>query len=187
MFPIILVMLILQKSMNKGRNTPAPLKWGLENMSLTIEEYLKQRYLLPTAIESRCLVVNPNYPWLRCSPDGIFVENGSPAGCIEAKCPYSIRDCLVREVAMTDKSFFLKMVEGKCQLKAGDLYCHQCQGLLNILEVRWVDFVIYTNKHCRIERSFWDQALWTNKMLLELTSFFCTYILPKLRTLKPYL
>ena len=110
LFPTTLVKLILQKSMNKGRNTPAPLKWGLENESVAIGEYLKQKYLLPTAIESCGLVVNPKYPWLGCSPDGIVVENGSPAGCIEVKCPYSKRDCLVREAAMTDKSFFMKMV-----------------------------------------------------------------------------
>ena len=105
LFPTTLVKLILQKSMNKGRNTPAQLKWGLENENVAIGEYLKQHYLLPTAIESCGLVVNPKYPWLGCSPDGIVVENGSPAGCIEVKCPYSKRDCLVREAAMTDTAF----------------------------------------------------------------------------------
>ena len=102
MFSTTLVNLILQKSMNKGRNTPAALKWGLENESVAIEEYLKQKSLLPTAIESCGLVVNPEYPWLGCSPHGIIVENGSPADGIEVKCLYIKRDCLVREAAMTD-------------------------------------------------------------------------------------
>ena len=84
------------------------------------------------------------------------------------------------EAAMTDKSFFMKMVERKCQLKAGHLYYYQCQELLNILEVPWVDFVIYTNKDIYIERIFRDQNLWTSKMLPEITSFFCQYNLPKL-------
>ena len=81
---------------------------------------------------------------------------------------------------MTDKSFFMKMVEGKSQLKAGHLYYYQFQGILNILEVPWVDFAIYTNKGICIDRIFRDQTLWTNRMLPELTNFFCQYILPKL-------
>ena len=166
------VKLILEKSMNKGRNTPAPLKWGLENESMA--KYLKQKCLLPTAIESCDLVVNPKYQWLGCGPDGIVVENGSPAGCIEVKCPCSKRDCLVREAAMTDKRFFMKMVEGQCQLKAGHLYYYQCQRLLNILAVFWVDFAIYSNKDIWLERIFRDQTLWTSKMLPELKKVLMT-------------
>ena len=67
MFSTTLVKLVLQKSMKKGQNTPAPLKWGLENESVAIQEYVKQAYLLPTAIDSCGLVVNPKYPWLGCS------------------------------------------------------------------------------------------------------------------------
>ena len=79
--------------MNKGRNTSAPLKWELENESVAIQEYLKQKYLLPTAIESCGLLVDPKCPWLGCSQDGIIVENGSPASRIKVKCPNSKGDC----------------------------------------------------------------------------------------------
>ena len=99
LLPTTLVKLILQKSMNKGKNTPALLKRGLGNESVAIKEYLIQKYLLSTAIENYGLVVNQKYPWLGCSPDGIIFENESPAGCIEVKCPNSKQDCLVREAA----------------------------------------------------------------------------------------
>ena len=180
LFPKALLKQILEKPMGKMTNYPVPLKWGIEHESVAIEEYLRKKKLPLTAMKSCGFVINPKWPWLGCSPDGIIIENGSPAGCIEVKCPYSKRDCSIKEAALTDKSFFMKVLENKCELKVGHFYYYQCQGIMNILELPWVDFVVFTTRDIHIERIFRDQTLWIRKMLPELTRFFSLYILPKL-------
>ena len=180
LFPKALLKQILEKPMGKMTNYPVPLKWGIEHESVAIEEYLRKKKLPLTALTSCGFVINPKWPWLGCSPDGIIIENGSPAGCIEVKCPYSKRDCSIKEAALTDKSFFMKVLENKCELKVGHFYYYKCQGIMNILELPWVDFVVFTTRDIHIERIFRDQTLWIRKMLPELTRFFSLYILPKL-------
>ena len=57
------------------------------------------------------LVVSPKWPFLRCSADGIVLENGVPIGFIEIKWPYSKKDMMLADAAKGDKAFFLKLTQ----------------------------------------------------------------------------
>ena len=81
------------------------------------------------------------------------------------------------EAACTDRNFCLEAADGKYRLKRRH---YQCQGVMNLLNPAWIDFVVFTKKDMHIERIHKGSFLWRSKMLPELTSFYCSYILPKL-------
>ena len=146
--------------MGKVRHYPVPLRWGIEHDSVVaIEEYVRKKKLPLTAMTSCDFVINPKWHLLGCNPDGIIVGNGSPDTCIEVKCPYSKRNCSIKEAALTDKSFFMNVLENKCDLKVGHFYYYQSQGLMTILEVACIDFVVFANRDIHVERIFRDQTM----------------------------
>ena len=154
------------------------MQWGLENENNAIlkyqDEMLKEE---DTNVRSCGFVISPKWPWLGCSPDGIVVKSGIPVGCIEVKCPYSIKDTSICEAVQNSKSFCLKQTENGLKLKVNHAYYYQCQGVMNILNLGWIDFVVYTNVDLHVEHIYKDVSLWEMKMLPELTSFYFSFIL----------
>ena len=70
-------------------------------------------------------------------------------------------------------------VDGNITLKKKHFY--QVQGLLNILQLNWCDFIVRrVNPHDMvIERIFKDETIW-DEMVLKLTSFYKSHLLPEL-------
>ena len=52
---------------------------------------------------------------------------------------------------------------------------------VNILQLEWIEFVAYTTKESLFGRIECDAALWKDKMLPQLSAFYASYILDKLR------
>ncbi len=177
-YPKSIVDAIINKKQGSYKNMPPSLKWGIENESKAIEKYKEiDGNLHPV----NCgLVVSPKWPWLGCSPDGIIFEGESLKGAIEIKCPYSKRDFTLIEAAESDKSFFLSVAGSTLALKKKHPYYFQCQGVLNILEIDWLDFVVYTTKDLYVERIHRNETEWTVKILPNLTSFFTDYVISKI-------
>ena len=98
-------------------------------------------------IKSCGLVVSPKWPWLGCSPDGVLLQHGECIGCLEIKCPYSKNDMTILEAVKTDKKFFFKSTATGLELKRSHAHFYQCQGIVNILGLPWIDFVVYTDVH----------------------------------------
>ena len=151
----------------------ASLKWGTDNESVAIKKYQEEHAMI--VIESG-LIINPKWPWLAASPDGLVIADNKCSGAVEVKCPYSKLDMEISE-ACKDKSFFMEMKPTGPSLKPTHAYFYQCQGIMNIAEIPWIDFIVYTTKDMTVQRIQRDRILWKNKMLPELTSFFLEYIL----------
>ncbi len=147
---------------------------------MAIAEYKKQETVYSDGKVVDCgLVVNPKWPWIGCSPDGVILDNSdSVVGCIEVKCPYGKRDETNEQAVASDKSFFLKKVDDRFELKTNHAYYYQCQGVMNILELPWIDFTVYTLEDLHVQRINRDLNLWKRKMLPALTSFYCKFVLP---------
>ena len=79
-----------------------------------------------------------------------------------------------------DKAFFLKLTDGGLELKRNFFYYYQCQGVVNLLGLPWIDFVVCTTVDVYVERILRDETAWEKKMLPELTSFFFSFIVPSL-------
>ena len=90
------------------KNVPA-IKWGRENEDTARKEYQTRKE--QTHTNFKCvlsgLVVNPLYPHLGASPDGVINCDCCGEGLLEIKCPYSAKS--VHPKDMRDKTnFFMK-------------------------------------------------------------------------------
>ncbi len=106
------------------------IKWGKENEAVALKKY---KTLLTNSLQVKLsgFVVNPQWPWLGGSPDGLLCDNNKAVGAVEIKCPYSKRNMSLSD-ACEDKKFYLQLREDKIHLKEKYLYYYQCQGIMNI-------------------------------------------------------
>ena len=85
------IRLLMPKSLS---HIPA-VKWGIDNKEKARQQYSQE---MSISHESFCckpsgLVVNPLYPHLGASPDGIISCSCCGTGLLEIKCPYTGNDC----------------------------------------------------------------------------------------------
>ena len=81
------------------------------------------------------------------------------------------------EASCKDSSFYLKTTFDGLRLKQSHVYYYQCQGVLNITGLPWIDFVVYTKKDLFIQRIARDINLWNSKILPKLTQFYANYLM----------
>ena len=112
----------------------------------------------------------------RASPDGVLFHDGQAVGGIEIKCPFSCKEKTIED-ACKDKGVYLQMTAAGPKLKVKHQYFYQCQGIMNIIGLPFIDFVVFTMQDFHVERIHCDQILWLNKMLPKLTHFFEEFIL----------
>ena len=76
-------------------NMPDSLRHGIEHEHKAVECYstFLQHSGHPVDVAHAGYVVNPAFPFLRCSPDGKVVDltEDDPCGILEIKCPYKNR------------------------------------------------------------------------------------------------
>ena len=163
--------IIKKLTCNKTFKTDAT-KWGLENEHKAIQKY---EQLYNVKILQSGLIVNPKWPWLGCSPDGIV------DGCkgIEVKCPYSFRDFTITECCK-DKKFFMTLKNNEPVLKESHQYYIQCQGVMAIAELDTLDFVVYTEKGLYVQCIKFNKDKWDNTFLPELTNFYFNILKDKI-------
>ncbi|XP_065069968.1 uncharacterized protein LOC135694980 [Rhopilema esculentum] len=175
-WPKAIINSITRARATEKENLPAPLKWGIVYEDVAITRYIESKRLDGNFQIKKCgFIINTAIPWLGCSPDGVVLRDNVPAGCIEVKCPFTKREMTLAS-ASEEKSFFLKPGSNGLQLKKRHNYFYQCQGILNIINLPWIDFVVFTNLDLHVERIYKDTELWQNTMLPEVTDFYCNYI-----------
>ena len=84
-------MLLIPKILNS-----ASCQWGRDNEKVAISRY---EILKTVKVKSCGLIVNPKWPWLGCSPDGLVRDKA-----VEVKCPYTWKDSNILD-AYNDKKF----------------------------------------------------------------------------------
>ncbi|XP_028398837.1 uncharacterized protein LOC114522365 [Dendronephthya gigantea] len=165
---------------------PEACQWGNSNEQMAIQKYLEQKNfedLMMSACVQCGLFVNIEAPWLGASPDCLLHDHVEPSfGIGEVKCPFSKKEMTIIEACKVDPSFYLHVLNGKPQLKRNHHHFYQIQGVMSACKVNWGDFIVYTNKEVFSERIYFDHELWYKTMLPKLTSFYFTYIYPKLAT-----
>ncbi|XP_019861952.1 PREDICTED: uncharacterized protein LOC109590481 [Amphimedon queenslandica] len=167
---------------SKSATIPS-LQWGIEN-----EEIARKAYI-DTMSDGHCnisfmpagLHVNPDFPHLGASPDGIIECDCCGDGLIEIKCPFKYRH--LDPNLITDASFYIKRnIEGDIiGLSHDHEYFYQVQGQLSICSKDYCDFIVWTPKGLYIERilkseSFFDQ------LKPHLDTYFLQILLPVLLT-----
>jgi len=152
---------------------PAPINHGLQN-----EVKARNAYCSKTGFVVRTcgLVVNPSFPWLGTSPDGLVEDPSMKCfGLLEIKCPYTHRFSTIEE-ACSDPSFFASIINGNVTLKQDHKHYYQIQGQMALCQISWCDFVIFTHQNFSAEKicfneEFWDivhpQKYWGVLVVLE--------------------
>jgi hypothetical protein len=155
-------------------SNPKPFKSTSTSYGISNEKRARQVYVKKQGIHVHdCgLCVNPEFPYLGATPDGIVCDDGD-CGIIEIKCPYTARDMSIEE-SLSLPGFCLEERDNKICLKKTHAYYYQIQGQLMITGVEFCDFIVYTRKEIHIERI--DQDLvFMNKLLSDLSKVYFLY------------
>uniref|UniRef100_A0A2S2N9F1 YqaJ viral recombinase domain-containing protein n=1 Tax=Schizaphis graminum TaxID=13262 RepID=A0A2S2N9F1_SCHGA len=123
------------------------------------------------------LIIDPEFPFLAASPDGLIGEHY----LLEIKCPYSARDSNDAIEAVNSKLLQYCKVEGQeIKLKKEHVYYYQIMGQLHATKRKKCFFVIYTAKWISIEEIYFDQSFWDSKMSEPLQTFYMKSLLPEI-------
>ena len=129
-------------------------------------------------VEKCGIFVNPKFPYLGASPDGIIDDKT----IIEVKCPYNGRNSNV----LPGKFFpFLCYNENlEIVLKQNHNYYYQIMGQLAISKSNVCQFIVFTLKDVFVQKILFDNEFFENNMLPKLSDFFAKnyrpYIVSKL-------
>ena len=160
--------------------------WGCKHEKSARDEYMKVTREQHTkfAVQDSGLVINPKWPFIGASPDGIVSCQCCGKGTLELKCPFCHKGETIEDAVSLDKNFCLKSTaNGKYELDVTHTYYYQVQTQLFVLDVDYCDFCVCTfcgNSHGiyieRISRNseFWDDCV------AKASYFFTFCILPEL-------
>lgn len=144
-------------------NVPS-IKYGIQNESVAIKLYERRTNL---SVSKSGLVVHKDFPFLAASPDGIINTDG----IIEIKCPIKANRVGLAKVS-------LEYLDNNGKLKKTHNHYFQIQGVLEICNRPWCDFVVYAPNEIRVERIYRNQKFWTNILLPKLKEFYLFQYLP---------
>ena len=173
-FPKSILDQIAKRRDGTGPNT-AGLQWGIEKEKVALERY-KTEFCHQGNVVECGLMINPKWPWLGASPDGLIIQDGMLVGGIEIKCPYTKRNLTVQD-SCQDKNFFMGDSGSGPNLKEKHHYYYQCQGIMNIIGLSWLDIIVYTDIDIYVQRLECDCHFWKTVMLPKLATFFETFML----------
>ena len=130
------------------------------------------------------LVINPKWPFIGASPDGVVSCQCCGKGSLEIKCPYCHRGESIEDAASHDKNFCLKNTVNGLALDQSHAYYYQVQTQLFVMNVEYCDFCVCTftdnlSDGLHIERISKDFEFW-NDCTKKAETFFLTSILPEL-------
>ena len=158
------------------------MKYGLECEPKAIDKYEEQT---KTTVCDSGLWVNPKYPFLGCSPDGLVGEDG----IIEIKSLKIFKHQSIEDITSPNQSSVpkdvinrqcFKITDGTLELKHGHDYYYQVQLQLLVTERKYCDFVLFAeNGPVSIERIFRDEFVIAD-IIKFLTSFWIRVIAPEI-------
>ena len=151
------------------------MKYGLQSEPKAIAKYEDQT---KKNVTSTGMWVNPKYPYLGCSPDGLVGKDGlleikSLKLFKEYEIEKIVKDdgCLVPKETLGRQCFQIK--DGKCKLKKTHNYYYQVQFQMLVTERTYCDFVLYAEKGpVSIQRIERDEALMAEILAYVRTFWF---------------
>ena len=126
------------------------------------------------------MFVNPSYPTLGASPDGIISCDCCGIGTLEIKCPYCSRNSTPETATENDYLKCLEHSDGAVlKLKVDNAYFYQVQAQLHICNLEFGDFVVWTPKGIHIERIY-PQHDFFELTVSKVEEFYKQAVMPEL-------
>ena len=160
--------------------------WGQKHEKLARDEYFKavKGNHQSLQLKENGLFINPNWPYIGASPDGIVECDCCSKGTVEIKYLCSHWEDSIEQAAISDTQF--------CLIKQGDLlhldhshaYYYQIQAQLFVCNVQYSGFYIFTfgcserETNIHIEHIQKDEELWKD-CITRSEHFFVTCLLPE--------
>lgn len=155
-------------------------RWGCTHEREVASQYtrLMQKDHEEFHLQECGLFINPSYPYLGATPDGVISCKCCGTGILEVKCPFSFKDDTL-DAASSSKSFCLERVNGTFKLKEDHQYFYQLQAQLHICDKSYCDFVVWTTKNMFIQRYYRNTPFFeSNRAKVE--NVFKVGVLPEL-------
>ncbi|XP_060784112.1 uncharacterized protein LOC132890853 isoform X2 [Neoarius graeffei] len=159
-------------------------QWGCDNEERARQCYVELQRKMHTdfKVEQSGLQINPAYPFLGASPDGLVSCACCGDGLLEIKCPFSGKDVGL-QVAAENRDFCLELSNGIFKLRRDHRYYYQVQAQLFVTDKAHCDFVVWCtkggNQELFIERIAADHQFFSHA-LAAATTFYKQGILPEL-------
>ena len=117
--------------------------YGSKNEKKASEMYYKTTVKdhLDFKLSESGLVINPKWPFVGASPDGVVSCHCCGKGVLEVKCPYSHQNTDIQDAASQDNRFCLKKTDGFLQLNNSHAYYYQIQTQFLSVTLNTVTFV----------------------------------------------
>ena len=161
-------------------------KYGLAQEKPTIADYIerKRQENIRCCVEPIGLCIDPDHPWLACSPDGLVrvLESEETESLIESKNLLKDKGKSLHQGCVSKEgNFCLELVKGSLRLKRTHNFYVQCLSTLDITRKTWIDFVARTTSphSLHIERIFPSPSTWS-MWLPKLKAFYFKCLLPAL-------
>ncbi|XP_060594190.1 uncharacterized protein LOC132748587 [Ruditapes philippinarum] len=122
-------------------------------------------------IQQSGLWINPKYPFIGASPDGLVSCDCCGEGVVEIKCPYCAKGKKLSEAKLNYLS------EGK--LKENHRYFYQVQTQLIVTEREFCDFVVWSEQDIDVIRIELNENTET-EIITKSKEFFIQVILPEI-------
>lgn len=130
------------------------MQWGIDMEEVALEDYITSTGKLPANVTMAGFVAHPKHDWLGASPDLLIDDVFDPSfapGVGEIKCP--VARVLYDEIPT--------------------YYMAQVQGLMEVTDREWCDFICWTPTHMRVwrverSREYW---VWLHARLVEFWKF----------------
>ncbi|XP_069133552.1 uncharacterized protein [Argopecten irradians] len=138
-------------------------------------------------VQQSGLIVNPKYPHLGASPDGLVYCTCEKCkvlghGLLEIKCPASLKWRMSTPQKCAEDPNFYCYLNQNCEvtLKENHAYFYQIQGQMAITGRKWCDFVVWTcSGKASVQRVLFNEDLWS-EMNYKLNQFYKESFLPEL-------
>ena len=170
------------------QHVPPQIRWGSENEDATRKCYIANRKACGEhmVVESTGLRLLPEKTYLGASSDGRVIYTNIDTcyvGCLEVKCPYSIEGNVTTpeeiEKKYGNKFFMHRGDDMMLHLPKAHPYYAQIQGEMAILNVKWYNFVVFSNGSVIVDHILADYDYW-KKMCDTLDEFYMKHIIPEI-------
>ena len=162
-------------------------EWGKNNEKRARDLYFKNLQLLheDLVIADSRLVINPQWPFIAASPDGVVDCKCCENVVLEIKCPYVHRNDSIEVAVSNDRNFCLEVHEDTLHLNRNHAYYYQVQTQMFVCNVNYCDFCVCTfpadseDSGIFVERIPRDDNLWKT-IVTKSKQFFVTCLLPEI-------
>ena len=135
---------LIKKICYKSKFRSVATDWGNKN-----ENYCRNNYCkfmsgshVNHSVNLFGLILNPNFPYLGTSPDGIVNCSCCGVGCLEIKCPLECRDNLIEDMIFGSCDYLEFGNGGEVEIIKRHAYYYEIQTQLLVKTYDYCDFFV---------------------------------------------